>query len=294
MNQRQRIAEPEPFLLRNAPLNARERERILATPGSVHLSNDKGEMILVRARGQYHLHWAYHDVETMRILFPAMWEQIRKQIDPEQADHVQLDLIGLLNRDWFDPMLNSADFFKFAEWMEMVHPDLDPKRVPEFPDGLKMRRATDDDLDTFSEIWSDAYGELNDGERAFEAMVEEVTWAGALEEDGEVVGFAMNGAVEASEGEILAVCVAPEAWGNGYGRLLLAAAAYRHASQGAVRARIKVRPDIKPALKTCADEGFRFHRAGLEYRRSVDEEAIQQAREERRFIGVKARFGGWR
>ena len=92
----------------------------------------------------------------------------------------------------------------------------------------------------------------------------------------------------------LKVCVAPDEWGNGYGRLILAAAAYCHASQGAVRARIRVRPDIKQGLKTAAEEGFRFHRSGVEYRRLVDEDALRQAREARRFIGVKARFGGWR
>lgn len=294
MNERQRIAEAQPFQLRNVPLRPREREHLLQTPGAVHLTNERGEMLLVHQRGQYHLHWAYNDIESMRVLFPKMWEGIRKNIDPDEADHIRVDLVGVQNRDWFDPMLNAADFFKFAEWMEMVHPDLDPAKVPEFPDGVRMRRATDDDLDAFAEIWSDAYGELNDGERTFEAMVEEVTWAGALEQDGKVVAFAMNGAAEGSEGEILAACVAPDAWGNGYGRLVLAAAAYRHASQGASQARITVRPDIKPALKTCADLGFRFRRAGIEYRRPVDEEAILQAREERRVVGVKARFGGWR
>ncbi|MBM4411079.1 MAG: GNAT family N-acetyltransferase [Chloroflexi bacterium] len=294
MNQRQRIAETQTFPLRNVPLRPRDRERLLQKPGTVHLTNEHGEMMLVAWRGQYQLYWAYSDLESMRTLFPKMWTQIRKKVDPDQADHVQMDLVEVHNRDWLDPMLNDADFFKFAEWMEMVQPDLDPANVPEFPDGVTMRRATDDDLDAFSEIWSDAYGDLNDGARAFEAMVEEVTWAGALEHDGKVVAFAMNGAVDGSEGEILAACVAPDAWGNGYGRLVLAAAAYRHASQGAVRARIKVRPDIKPALKTCADLGFRFQRAGIEYRRPVDEEAIRQAREERRVVGVKARFGGWR
>lgn len=294
MNQRQRIAEAQPFLLRNVPLRVRDRERLLGTAGAVHLTNDKGEMLLVPVRGQYQLYWAYNDLETMRLLFPKMWEQIHKQIDTDEADHVQLDLVEVQNRDWFDPMLNAADFFNFAEWMEMVHPDIDPAKVPEFPDGVTMRRATDSDLDTFSQIWSDAHGELNDGERTFEAMVEEVTWAGALEKDGKIVAFAMNGAIENTEGEILAVCVAPDAWGNGYGRLALAAAAYRHASQGAVRARIKVRPDIKQGLKTAAVCGFRFHRAGVEYRRSVDEDAVGQAREARRFVGVKARFGGWR
>lgn len=294
MNQRQRIAETQTFPLRNVPLRPRERERLLQMPGTVHLTNERGEMMLVPLRGQYQLHWAYSDLEAMRALFPKMWTQIREKVNPDEADHVQMDLVGVQNRDWFDPMLNDADFFKFAEWMEMIHPDLDPTKVPEFPDSVTMRRATDDDLDAFSEIWSDAYGELNDGERTFEAMVEEVTWAGALEHDGKVVAFAMNGAVEGAEGEILAACVAPDAWGSGYGRLVLAAAAYRHASQGAIRARIKVRPDIKQALKTCADLGFRFHRAGIEYRRPVDEEAIRQAREERRVVGVKARFGGWR
>lgn len=294
MNQRQRIAETVPFPLRSAPLRTRERDQLLQTPGTVHLTNERGEMMLVPRRGQYQLFWAYADIESMRALFPKMWTQIRKKIDPDEADHVQMDLIEVHNRDWFDPMLNDADFYLFAEWMDMVHADLDPAKVPEFPDGLRMRRATDDDLDAFSEIWSDAYGELNDGERTFEAMVEEVTWAGALERDGQIVAFAMNGAIDGREGEILAACVAPDAWGNGYGRLVLAAAAYRHASQGAVQARIRVRPDIKPALKTCADLGFRFQRAGVEYRRPVDEEAIRQAREERRVVGVKARFGGWR
>lgn len=294
MNERQRIAERQPFLLRNAPLRPRDRERLLAVPGAVHLSNELGEMLMARQRGQYHLYWAFQDVESMRGLFPRMWEQMRGHIDPDEADHVHLDLIEVQNRDWLDPMLNSADFYKFAEWMEMVHPDLDPAQVPEFPDGVKMRRATDDDLEAFSTIWSDAYGDLNDGARTFEAMVEEVTWAGALEREGEVVAFAMNGAITASEGEVLAACVAPGAWGNGYGRLVLGAAAYRHASQGAASARIRVRPDIKPALKTCADLGFRFKRAGIEYRRPVDEDAIRQTRDERRYVGVKARFGGWR
>lgn len=294
MNERQRIADAQPFLLRNMPLRPRQWERLLSTSGSVRLSDKRGEMLLVPERGQYHLHWAYDDIESMRVLFPKMWAQIRRQIDPERADHIQLDLVEVQNRDWFDPMLNDADFYLFAEWMEMVHPDLDPKKVPDFPDGVKMRRATDSDLDAFSEIWSDAYGDLNDGERTFEAMVEEVTWAGALEADGKIVAFAMNGAIENTEGEILAACVAPDAWGNGYGQLVLGAAAYRHASQEAVRARIKVRPDIKQALKTCAELGFRFHRAGVEYRRPVDEDAIARAREERRVIGVKARFGGWR
>ena len=294
MNQRQRIAEAPPFPLRNAPLRQRERERLLQTPGAVHLTNERGEMMFAAVRGQYQVYWAYADIESMRAFFPKMWAEVHKKVNPDEADQVQMDLIAVQNRDWFEPILNDADFFKFAEWMEMIHPDLDPAKVPEFPDGVQMRRATDDDLDAFSKIWSDSYGELNDGERTFEAMLDEATWAGALERDGKVVAFAINGAVENAEGEILAACVAPEAWGEGYGRLVLAAAAYRHASQGATRARIKVRPDIKPALKTCADLGFRFSRAGIEYRRPVDEDAIRQAREERRVVGVKARFGGWR
>src|SRR5690606_7739377 len=115
-----------------------------------------------------------------------------------------------------------------------------------------------------------------------------------LEGGDGIVGFVINGEVERAEGEILAAAVTPSARGNEYGRLLLRAANFQLTTQEARRSTIRVRPDIPQALKTCADVGFRFNRSGLEYRRTTDEEAIQRELAERRRVGVKARFGGWR
>ena len=55
-----------------------------------------------------------------------------------------------------------------------------------------------------------------------------------------------------------------------------------------------MRPDIKQSLRVCSELGFRHLRSGIEFRRSIDEQAITAKREARRIGGVKARFGDWR
>ena len=295
MNQQRRVLEPaSPFGLRNMPMRPRAWQALIETPGAVHLADEDGEMLLVPEQGQLRLYWAYFDMETMRILFPAQFAQIRNHIDAVPAEYVAMDLVGVANRDWFAPLLRDADFEFFAEWMEMVNADLDPARVPEFPEGVSMRRAQDGDIDRLREIYLAAYGQYHEGERTFDAMVESAQWAGVLETGGTIAAFALNGGVERGEGRILAAAVAPEHWGQGLGRLVLAAAAYQLASREGLRAVIKVRPDITQGLRVASDLGFRHLRSGLEYRRSVDEAAIEEARHTRRVAGVKARFGDWR
>lgn len=295
MNESRRLEQDVAFTLKNTPLRPRERQALLERPGTFFIESDNGEVYLAPDEGQQKLFWAFRDVEAMRQDFAPMWQQVREHIDREEVDYVSTDVSGLPTREWLDPMLRDADFELFAEWMEMANPDLDQDAVPEFPDGVTMRKGTDTDLERFYEIWSEAYGDYGDGPATFDWVTSQAAWAGALENaDGDVVAFAFNSAVERAEGRILAAAVAPEAWGNGYGRLILAAATYQLAASDAVKASIRVRPDIKQSLRTCSDLGFKFSRAGIEYRREVDEEAIAAKREERRVAGVKARFGKWR
>ncbi len=295
MNERRQLeAEDAVFELKNTPLRPRERRELLERDGTFHVQSPNGAVILAPVQGQQELFWAFRSVEDMRQEFPAMWQQAREQIDRDEVDYVTTDVSGLSTREWLDPLLRDADFEFFAEWMDMSNPDLDEDAVPEFPDGVTMRKAQDTDLERIYEIWSEAYGEYGDGPATFDWLTEQAAWAGALEADGELVAFAFNSPVERAEGRVLAAAVAPEAWGNGYGRLILAAAVYQLAASEAVRANIRVRPDIKQGLRTCSDLGFKYARAGIEYRRSIDEEAIAEKREQRRIAGVKARFGKWR
>lgn len=295
MNEPRRVIETSaPWTLRNAPLRPREWKALVETPGAVHVRDSRGEMALVPDAGQLRLHWAYLDLEAIRERFPVQFAEIRKHISADRAEYVVMDLIAVANRDWVDPLLRDADFTFFAEWMDMVHPALDAVAVPEFPEGVRMRRAGDADIDALRAIWLAAYGDYAEGERTFDALVESAAWAGVLEADGAIVAFALNSDVENAAGRILTAAVAPEAWGNGYGRLIVGAAAYQLASKGATTATVRVRPDIKQGLRTCADLGFRFQRSGMEFRRAVDEAAIAAAREARRVGGVKARFGDWR
>jgi len=295
MNERRQLENDVAYALRNVQMKPREREALLATPGVFAIQSDHGEVILAMEEGQQRLYWGFQTIEGMRQDFPPMWAEALQRIDRDEVDYVATDVSGLPTREWLDPLLKDADFKFFAEWMEMMNPELDADTVPEFPDGVTMRKAGDGDLERAYEIWTEAYGDLADGPATFDWLTGEAAWAGVLEDaDGDVVAFAFNSAVERGEGRILAAAVAPEAWGNGYGQLILSAAAYQLAASDAIKATIKVRPDIKQSLRVCSSLGFKHARAGLEYRRITDEEAIAQEREDRRVAGVKARFGTWR
>lgn len=294
MNERRRIEQDASFTFRNAPLSARQRQALLESPGTLHLPVDEGEVIVAWVRGQQHLYWAFTGIEAMRSEFPSMWEEVTEALDRD-GDYVALDLASLPSRDWLMPILQDADFEFFAEWMDMVNPALDANTVPDFPEGVKMRKGGGADVDRLREIWTEAYGEHGDGPDTFDWIVDEAAWVGVLENaEGNIVAFAINDEPERAEGNVLAAVVASEAWGNGYGRLVLGAATYQLATAGAVRAHIRVRPDIKNALRTCSDLGFRHELAGVEYRRSLDEAKIAADRAERRRVGVKARYGKWR
>lgn len=294
MMERRQLQAVEPYGLKNMPMRPRERQRLLEIPGTVHIERDGGEIFLVPELGQLRLYWGFEDPETMRQLFPGMFDELRPQITPERGDFVATDLVGLPRREWLMPLFRDASFEFFAEWMDMTHAALNPDDIPEFPEGVSIRRATAEDIDACREIWNTAYGEYGDGAQRFDALVDASSWMGVLEAGGSVAGFVINGEVERAEATILAAAVSPSAWGNEYGRLLLRAASYQLTTQDARRAHIRVRPDIPQALKTCSDVGFRFNRSGLEYRRPTDEAAIEAELAERRRVGVKARFGGWR
>lgn len=282
------------MLMRNTPINARAWETMVATPGVTSITSPVGDLALVPEEGEIALHWQFENLDSMRQHFQPMFDELRPEIAAADVDFVTMDLVQVRERDWLKPLLNDASFEFFAEWLDMAHPGLDPEFIPEFPEHLNMRRATNDDIERMFEIWQAAYGELARAAGTFDHFVELHTWAGVLEEGDAIVGFAINGPVVAAEGTILEVAVAPEHWGHGYGTLLLQAAAYQLTTQDARRATVRVRPDIKPSLRACTENGFRPGQGGLEYRRTTDEELIASRLAAKRNAGVKARFGKWR
>ena len=280
--------------IRNIPMRPRVWQALLDTPGSVIVESDGSALALVPEGGALHLYWSFASLEIMRQQFSPMFEDLRAEISAEAADYVVLDLVEVHGKEWLDPILLDADFSFFAEWLQLTNPVLDPEAVPEFPAGVTMRRARKADHARVRELWAEAYGEGSDSPRAIAASVDGASWIGVLESAGKIVGFAANGAVHDAEGRILTAAVAPEARGNGYGTLLVQAAAYQLTTKGARTATIVARPDVPQALRSCSAAGFRPGRSGLEYRRTTDEDAIREERDARRVRGVKARFGNWR
>ena len=282
-------------LLRNVPMRPRVWRELLESDDVAAIESDAGTLLLAMADGQVNLHYAFVDQEQMRREFVPLFRQLEPEIDSFDAEYVRIDLVQVPDRAWVEPLLHEVDFRNFGEWMDMVHHELDPDAPPpEFPQGVTMRRGDTDDFDRIVAIESEGYGDLGDGETATRLRLEDAAWAGVLEQDGEMVGYAVNAEVDAARAQILSAAIAPAARGHGFGQLLLAAAVYQLTAADAREATVRVRPAIGQALRITQALGFRPGDRGVEWRRPADAEAIAERRHSERRGGVKARFGNWR
>ena len=291
----QDTAEAARPTLRNAPLRPREWDELLERDDVTSVRLDAGEMALVPRDGQLFLHFAFLGEEEGRQHFAELFSALEDDIAEEGWPYTRVDLVEMMNRIWIEPLLNDADFRQHGEWMEMERRELrDDMPAPEIPEAYRMRRATEADHDSIVAIEAAAYGGDTHGEEATRIRLQQAAWTGLLEKDGVVVGYAINGFAQRNVGRIVSLGVDPESWGSGLGRVLLEAAAYQVASQGASRAVIELNPLVGASIRAARDAGFRPGRRGIEWRRPTDPDIRAAIRENERRTGVKARFGEWR
>ncbi len=292
--ERRDIDDAQPKL-RNAPIRPRAWRELVVSDDVAAIESDGGTLVLAKQDGQLNLHYAFSDLEEMRLEFVSLFEGLKSEIESFDADYLRIDLVQLPDRTWIEALLEGVGFTDFGEWMEMVHQDLDPDAPPpQFPEGAAMRRGDASDFDRIIEIEAAALGDLADGEAAMAERLNDAAWIGLLERDGQVVAYAITDDVQAAQGRIISAAVDPPSWGNGFGSLVLGAAVYRLTANEARRITMRVRPEVLQALRVTQDVGFKPGTRGIEWRRSVDERLIEERREQARVGGVKARFGGWR
>lgn len=281
--------------LRNTPLRPREWDEIIERDDVTSVSLDEGELALVPRDGQLCLYFAFLGEEEGRQHFAELFAALEDDVEEEGWPYTRIDLVEMMNRIWIEPLLSAADFRQFGEWMEMERRELSAEMAPpEIPEGYRMRRATEADHDAIVAIEAAGYGDDTAGEEATRIRLEQAAWTGVLEQDGRIVGYAITGKAQRSVGRILSAAVDPEARGRGLGRVLLEAAAYQVASQGASRASVELNPEVGAAITAARDAGFRPGRRGIAWRRPTDASVRASIREEERRTGVKARFGEWR
>lgn len=278
--------------LRNTPLRPREWDEILERDDVTSVRLDEGELALVPRDGQLFLHFAFLGEEEGRQHFAELFAALEDDIEEEGWPYTRVDLVEMMNRIWIEPLLAEADFRPHGEWMEMERRELrEDMPAPEIPEGYRMRRASEADHDAIVAIEAAAYEDTSHGEEATRIRLQQGAWAGVLERDGVIVGYAITGKAERNVGRILSLAVEPESWGAGLGRVLVEAAAYQIASQGAARAVVELNPLVGASIRAARDADFRPGRRGIEWRRTTDSELRTATREEERRLGVKARFG---
>jgi GNAT superfamily N-acetyltransferase len=278
------------------PISARQWEELLARPDVTSVGLDDGSTLaLVPRGGQICLYYTFADEEAGRLRFAELWAELEDDIEEEGWPYTRIDLVELPNRTWIEALLHAADFRPFGEWMELERRELSEEMPPPFiPQDASMRRATEDDHETIIEIEEAAYGEDADGPEAMDLRLDQASWVGVLEHDGAIAGYAVNEYGGGLQGRIVSAAIRPEHWGHGWGRVLLDAAAYQLASQGATRAQVEVNPLVGAAIRAATGSGFRPGRRGVELRRPTDAAIREQVREAERNTGIKARFGSWR
>jgi len=255
---------------------------------------DGGEMALVMRDGQLHLMFAFDSTEIMKAAFNPMWAALKPKLNRYEVPYLRFDLVSFPVREWIDHMLDEADFLPFAEWIDMEHREPSGVLPPETPPGITIRKATSKDAPRIIKLESEAYGGYADGPEVTRARLGSSPWSGVLEEGGTVVAYAVNSAPRDGAGRILSAAVTPESRGQGLGQVIVQAAAYQLAASGGRQLAVLARPDIPRSIETARAVGFRPGRAGMEFRRSLDEKANAARRKQRQVEGMKVRFGEWR
>lgn len=294
MTQDRRIIETR-AAVRNTPVKPRDWEAILDDDDTEAVEVDGGEMALTVRDGQLHLMFAFDSTEVMKAAFNPMWAALQPKLKRYKAyQYCRFDLVAFPVREWIDHMLDEADFLLQGGWTEMEHRDPADITPPEPPAGVTIRRAAPTDLDRILEIEAASYGAFSDGPEVTTARFEAAPWTGVLEDDGEVVAYAINAAVEGGIGRTLSLGVAPEARGRGLGSTMLQAAAYQLAATGGRRLVATARPDVPGSIDAARRLGYRPGHSGTEFRRSLDERGNKARRQQRHVQGMKVRFGEWR
>lgn len=282
-------------MTRNVPLRPEEWDVLLHDLETCAAETDAGRMAFAVIDGQLRLHYMFGTDEELKADFWSLWNALHPTLTAYGHPYLAIDLVELPNRAWIAPLLDEAHFTLFGDWIDMERHEVHGMHPPAIPDGCTMRKATPSDFERILDIADEAYAQYGDGEVVMRARLNGAQWIGVLEEGGQIVAYAINAQPDSTGvGRILSAAVAPEAWGQGYGRVILEAAAYQLGTKDARRAVIRIVPEAPHAVETAMRASFRTGRRGLQFRRPTDEAAIAAALEEQRRVGMKVRFGEWR
>jgi ribosomal protein S18 acetylase RimI-like enzyme len=229
--------------------------------------------------------------------FPALFERLAA--DANEADAplgFRLRLIDRSSRPYIEPVLIALAFELSREWMEMELIELPDGGAPadEVAPGFVLREVRAQDAGAIVELEElvfpdpaltiDAVHDALRSPAIYRVLEEQAT--------GAIAGSLLAETRERSTGHIGTIAIHPDCQRRGLGEGVLRWVLAKLREQGLRWATLTVNTDNAPAIALYRKLGFTPGLIGVDYRRPIAEEEVQQVLEKRR--GSVIKFGKWR
>jgi ribosomal protein S18 acetylase RimI-like enzyme len=283
--------------LRSVTLSEDECRGLASERPGLIVVDDGSVLIAQPRRHRVELHYGFSDRDTFVKRFPAMF---RRLLEATREDDGPLGfrfrLTDRSSRPYVEPVLIEQAFDVTREWMEMELLDLpvDGSRSEDLVPGFRLREARVEDAEALVELEDMAFPEgtltIEDvrdavGTQAVYRVLEE-------RKAGAIAGSLLAEERARSTGHISTIAVHPEYQRSGLGEAMLKWALATFSERGLRRASLTVNTDNAAAIALYRKLGFVPGRIGVDYRRPIAKEEVQQVLERRR--GSLIKFGKWR
>jgi ribosomal protein S18 acetylase RimI-like enzyme len=180
-----------------------------------------------------------------------------------------------------EPTLFAQAFEVTREWIRMELAELPAGEVGNFPGGFALRAATLSDVEAIVQLIYDSFEDPTVHPRGWaEAIVDNNRLVHLLEDgSSRAAGLLHLRPEDATTGYVSELAVHPDFQRRGLGEALMRWSFPWFRQQGLQRAALTTSPDNERAIALYRKLGFTVTEQGVDYRRSLDEDEVQQTLE---------------
>ncbi|MEX1254431.1 MAG: N-acetyltransferase [Dehalococcoidia bacterium] len=260
---------------------------------------EEGEAVLIgQPRWQrIDVHYAFPERDAFARQFPELFGRLASAAGESDAPlGFRLRLVDRPSLPYIEPVLIALAFELSREWLEMELIELPDNRpsADEIAPGFVLREVRAQDAGEIVQLEELAFPDPSMTVEAVQDTLRSPALYRVLEElaTGTLAGSLLAEPRTRSTGHIGAIAVHPHYQRRGLGEAMLRWVLARFREQGLRRATLTVNTDNGAAIALYRKLGFTTGQIGVDYRRPIAEEEVQQVLDKHR--GSVIKFGKWR